>query len=144
MKELNPMTNQVLDKLMDEMKTKWFSRPISNLLETADLSDTGLAYDRLLCDSRTVALAICIVPKDSKTKALFEEELLRTGVKKNERSLLESKTLLDIMSYESAFKTTLFYAFQNPDTMMYVSFNPDQIQALEAMFLKNATPLGQS
>lgn len=144
MKACSDSMNKVLDNLMDALKTNWYPRSVSKLLESADLSDSGVAYDRFVCGSTTMAIAICIVPKNQEMRNLFDEELAKTGVRKNERDWVGTQTLGELMSYELAFQTTLFYAFQHPDAMIYASYNPAQIRTLEEKWLKNPIPCEQN
>ena len=137
--------NAQINSLFTEFETalsKWSQQPLSALFKTADESEQGIAYDRFVVGEHTAALVLCIVRKGTDSATTDGIHLAKSSTGRNQpRSMLNDQTLAFLLNQPAALTATVVATLDDPETTLYASLNPQQIQKLETDFLKHPTAI---
>lgn len=116
--------------------SRWSDRPIAELLRGA--TKDGIAYDKCSANNATLALAICIVPKDDKAKQSIKEFVAcnvgTTSIQPIEN--LDGLTFGDLVDTDSRQSVTI-REFESPYTVLIFTGNPDMARVLSERFLSD-------
>ena len=127
-------------QVFEEAMSKWSQRPLSDLFTAADQSASGVAFDRLVVGDLTLALVICIVHKDNNPDATDASNTAEAQMgRRQPRSMLNNQSLAFLLNAPGALTSTITATLDDPKTTLYASLNPQQIQKLEADFLKQVS-----